>query len=131
MHIYEKKKIYVWIEAVLGYLTASKQWSEKTDNNWQKYWNENTISYYVHGKDNIPFHTIILPSLLLGRKDIKLKLPDEIISSEYLTLEGRKISTSGNWAIWAKDILERYSADSIRYFLLTRHYLQLPHSRPF
>ena len=81
------------------------------------FWNS-CKQYYVHGKDNIPFHTIILPSLLLGRTDVKLKLPDEIISSEYLTLEGRKISTSGNWAIWVKDILERYNPDSIRYFLI-------------
>jgi methionyl-tRNA synthetase len=85
---------------------------------FNEFWNS-CRQYYVHGKDNIPFHTIILPSLLLGRTDVKLKLPDEIISSEYLTLEGRKISTSGNWAIWAKDILERYSPDSIRYFLIS------------
>jgi methionyl-tRNA synthetase len=56
--------------------------------------------------------------LLLGRTDTRFKLPDDIISSEYLTLEGRKISTSANWAVWAKDILERYSPDSIRYFLI-------------
>jgi methionyl-tRNA synthetase len=71
----------------------------------------------VHGKDNIPFHTVILPSLLLARGD-GLRLPDDIISSEYLTLEGKKISTSNNWAVWAKDIVYKYNPDSIRYFFI-------------
>lgn len=71
------------------------------------------FSYDVYGKTSSEE-----TSLLLGRTDVKLKLPDEIISSEYLTLEGRKISTSGNWAIWAKDIVDRYNPDSIRYFLI-------------
>ena len=73
--------------------------------------------YYVHGKDNIPFHTIILPALLLGN-GAGWHLPDQIISSEYLTLEGRKISTSQNYAIWVKDLLDHYEADSIRYFFI-------------
>lgn len=73
--------------------------------------------YYVHGKDNIPFHTIILPSLLLAHGD-GLHLPDNIISSEYMTLEGRKISTSQNWAVWAKDLAEEYNPDAIRYFFI-------------
>lgn len=73
--------------------------------------------YYVHGKDNIPFHTIILPSLLLAHGE-GLRLPDDIISSEYITLEGRKISTSQNWAVWAKDITKEYNPDAIRYFFI-------------
>ncbi|MBR6478167.1 MAG: methionine--tRNA ligase [Lachnospiraceae bacterium] len=75
------------------------------------------IHYYVHGKDNIPFHTIILPSLLLANGE-GWSLPDRIISSEYLTLEGRKISTSRNYAIWVSELLDRFDPDSIRYYFL-------------
>lgn len=112
------KKIYIWAENVLGYLSDCYTLCSKQALDFSTFWNSSR-QYYVHGKDNIPFHTIILSSLLLGRTDIKLKLPDEIISSEYMTLEGRKISTSGNWAIWVKDIIDRYHPDSIRYFLIS------------
>lgn len=112
---FENKKVYVWIEAVSGYLSASKEWAEKTNKTWKDFWSEEVTAYYIHGKDNIPFHTLILPALLLGLEN--LHLPDKIISSEYLTIEGKKISTSRNYAIWLPDILERYDADSIRYFL--------------
>ncbi|MFW6265012.1 MAG: methionine--tRNA ligase [Bacillota bacterium] len=113
---YEKKKVYVWIEAVLGYYTASRQWAKENNEEWQKFWQQDNITaYYVHGKDNIPFHSIILPALLKGIGD--LHLPDQIISSEYLTIEGKKLSTSRNWAVWASDILESYHPDSIRYYL--------------
>lgn len=111
------KKIYIWAENVLGYLSDCYTLCRRQGIDFYEFWNSSR-QYYVHGKDNIPFHTIILPSLLLGRTDINLKMADDIISSEYLTLEGRKISTSGNWAIWVKDILERYNPDSIRYFLI-------------
>jgi methionyl-tRNA synthetase len=80
-------------------------------------WGETAFHYYVHGKDNIPFHTIILPSLLLAHGG-GYRLPDSIISSEYMTLEGRKISTSQNWAIWVKDIVKRYNPDALRYFFI-------------
>ncbi|HML49447.1 MAG TPA: class I tRNA ligase family protein, partial [Clostridia bacterium] len=73
--------------------------------------------YYVHGKDNIPFHTLILPALLLAHGG-GWHLPDRIVSSEYLTLEGRKISTSKGWAIWAEDLASQFDPDSIRYFLI-------------
>lgn len=112
---FKEKKIYVWIEAVSGYLSASRLWSEETGKDWQRFWQDDVTSYYVHGKDNIPFHSIILPSLLIGLGG--LKLPDKIFSSEYLTIEGKKISTSRNWAIWIPYITENYDADSIRYFL--------------
>ena len=127
---YEDKTIYIWAENVLGYLSASevavKRWalqksdSEDTDA-YESLWDKDatdTIHYYVHGKDNIPFHTIILPSLLLANGG-NWRLPDKIISSEYCTLEGRKISTSKNYAIWIKDLLNQYDADSIRYYFLT------------
>ncbi len=114
---YGDKKIYIWAENVLGYVSDCYVLCRQKGIDFESFWNSSR-QYYVHGKDNIPFHTIILPSLLLGRTDIRLKLPDEIVSSEYLTLEGRKISTSANWAIWAKDMLSRYDPDSIRYFLI-------------
>lgn len=109
------KKIYVWIEAVSGYLTASKEFCKKKGINVEAYWNNETISYYVHGKDNIPFHSVIWPSILLGLGT--KSLPTHIISSEYLTLEKRKLSTSQNWAVWVPYILQKYNPDSIRYFL--------------
>ncbi|WP_454052745.1 methionine--tRNA ligase [Clostridium sp. Marseille-Q7071] len=112
---FEDKKIYVWIDAVLGYLTTSKKWARDNNGDWEKFWREDTISYYIHGKDNIPFHTIILPALLSGVGIYKL--PSKIISSEYLTIEGKKLSTSNNWAVWVPYIIENYNADSIRYFL--------------
>ncbi|HBN82634.1 MAG TPA: methionine--tRNA ligase [Clostridiales bacterium] len=114
---FSRKKIYIWAENVLGYLSDCYTLCNQQGLIFEEFWNS-AKQYYVHGKDNIPFHTIILPSLLLGRSDVELKLPDEIISSEYLTLEGKKISTSGNWAIWAKDLLRGYHPDSIRYFLI-------------
>lgn len=113
---YEGKTIYIWAENVLGYLSASKTAAQQRDD-FQKLWFGDAKHYYVHGKDNIPFHTIILPALLLANK-AGWHLPDQIVSSEYLTLEGRKISTSQNYAIWVKDILECYDPDSIRYYFL-------------
>ncbi|RAV05632.1 methionine--tRNA ligase [Paenibacillus sp. YN15] len=118
------KKIYVWIEAVSGYWTASRQWAEETGGRWEDFWLDGAEAdgagpdgaYYVHGKDNVPFHTLIWPALLLGAGG--LHLPDRIIASEYLTLEGRKFSTSSNWAVWVPDLLKRYDPDSIRYYLI-------------
>ncbi|MFD1415642.1 methionine--tRNA ligase [Oceanobacillus jeddahense] len=113
----EGKKIYVWLEAVAGYLTASQAWGEANQKRIEPWWNpdSSTKAYYVHGKDNIPFHTIIWPALLLalGQK----QLPTHIVSNEYVTLEKRKISTSNNWAVWIQDMLNAYHPDSIRYFL--------------
>ncbi len=115
---YDNKKIYIWAENVLGYLSATSVLCEQRHLNFQDVFGENSRHYYVHGKDNIPFHTIILPSLLLAHGQ-GLHLPDDIISSEYVTLEGRKISTSQNWAVWAKDLAENYNPDSIRYFFIS------------
>ena len=114
---YEDKTIYIWAENVLGYLSASKVAAEVRGADFYELWGKDAKHYYVHGKDNIPFHTIILPSLLLGNGE-NWRLPDQIVSSEYLTLEGRKISTSQNYAIWVKDLLDNYEADSIRYFFI-------------
>ncbi|MBP1916118.1 methionyl-tRNA synthetase [Lederbergia galactosidilyticus] len=113
---YEDKKIYVWIEAVSGYYTASKLWAKESNRDDSPFWRSSTRSYYIHGKDNIPFHSIIWPSILTGLG--KEPLPTHIVSNEYLTLEKKKLSTSKNWAVWVPDILERYDPDSIRYFLI-------------
>ncbi|MFK4424780.1 MULTISPECIES: methionine--tRNA ligase [Bacillus] len=112
---YEDKKIYVWIEAVTGYYSASKNWAEETGKDDQEFWDKEAKTYYVHGKDNIPFHSIIWPAVLLGIGEEAI--PRHIVSNEYLTVEKRKLSTSKNWAVWVPDILERYNPDSIRYFL--------------
>jgi len=121
---YEEKTIYIWAENVLGYLSASRvavkekyRAGEEKKKAFEKLWGENARHYYVHGKDNIPFHTIILPALLIAEGG-HWHLPDRIVSSEYMTLEGRKISTSQNYAVWIKDLLGRYDADSIRYYFL-------------
>ncbi|MEZ3444259.1 MAG: methionine--tRNA ligase [Lachnospiraceae bacterium] len=114
---YDGKTIYIWAENVLGYLSASKCVAEERGTDFSALWGEEAKHYYVHGKDNIPFHTIILPALMIANGG-GWHLPDQIVSSEYLTLEGRKISTSQNYAIWVKDIIDRYDPDSIRYFFL-------------
>ncbi|WP_392455636.1 methionine--tRNA ligase [Chryseomicrobium aureum] len=112
---FEGKKIYVWIEAVAGYYTASRKWAEERGVSHDKWWEAGVRSYYVHGKDNIPFHSIIWPAILSGA-ELKAR-PTAIVSNEYMTLEKRKISTSQNWAVWVPDVLERYHPDSLRYFL--------------
>ena len=114
---YENKTIYIWAENVLGYLSASKVVCDEKGESFKELFGENAKHYYVHGKDNIPFHTIILPALLLAHGK-GLRLPDQIVSSEYQTLEGNKISTSRNYAIWVKDLLDKYDPDSLRYYFL-------------
>ncbi len=114
---YEQKTIYIWAENVLGYLSASRRVARARGMDENALWGDNAKHYYVHGKDNIPFHTIILPALLIAN-GAGWHLPDQIVSSEYMTLEGRKISTSQNYAIWVKDLIERYDPDSIRYYFL-------------
>ncbi len=116
---YEDKRIYVWFEAVCGYLSASKEWAQLKGNKdlWEKFWiDKSAIHYYVHGKDNIPFHTIIWPTILLEYG--KLHLPDRIISSEFLTLEGKQFSKSRKWAIWLPDFLKQFDAETLRYYLV-------------
>ena len=116
---YEYKRIYIWAENVLGYLSATATLCDAQSIDFRSVFGAEADAkhYYVHGKDNIPFHTIILPALLLAHGG-GWHLPDEIISSEYLTLEGEKISTGRNHAIWAKDLVADYEPDAVRYFLL-------------
>ncbi|MFS0782547.1 methionine--tRNA ligase [Bacillus sp. 1P06AnD] len=113
---YEDKKIYVWIEAVSGYYSASRKWAEKKGTSAEAFWNSGCRTYYVHGKDNIPFHTLIWPAIMMGA--CMDALPAYILSSEYLTVEKQKLSTSRNWAVWVPEMLERYDPDSIRYYLI-------------
>ncbi|PKB78738.1 MAG: methionine--tRNA ligase [SAR202 cluster bacterium Io17-Chloro-G9] len=115
---YEDKRIYVWFEAVIGYLSAAIEWAKDTGqaDSWEPFWkDQNTKSYYFIGKDNIPFHTIIWPAMLLAYGD--LNLPYDVPANEFLSLEDRKFSTSQNWAVWVPDYLDRYDPDPLRYLL--------------
>jgi len=114
---FEHKRIYVWIEAVIGYLSASKEWAKMQgdDDGWKAFWQEDAKSFYFIGKDNIFFHTLIWPAMLMGYSG--LNLPYDVPANEFLTIEGRKISTSRGWAIWLPDYLERYEPDPLRYSL--------------
>ena len=117
---FEDKKIYGWTENVWGYVTACKKYCEANNLNWEDFWKKDKDNkiYLVHAKDNIPFHTIIFPALLLATGD-NYKLPDKIVSDEYMTIEGEKLSKSKGNYIAINDILDRYDADSIRYYLIT------------
>ncbi|HET7338207.1 MAG TPA: methionine--tRNA ligase [Candidatus Dormibacteraeota bacterium] len=113
------KKIYVWFDAVIGYLSASIEWAanQGRPEAWKEWWhNPDARHYYTMGKDNITFHTIIWPAILLGAGD--LHLPDEIVASEFLHMEGSKLSTSRGHVIYVKDVLDRYDADALRYYLM-------------
>lgn len=114
---YDQKRIYVWFEAVIGYLSASKEWSTLYGNqdSWMPFWQEDTRCYYFIGKDNIPFHTIIWPAMLMGYSG--LNLPYDVPANEFLTLDGQQLSTSRNWAVWVPDYLDRYEPDPLRYYL--------------
>ena len=117
---YEDKKIYGWFENVWGYVTACKKYCESNNLNWENFWKDekNNKIYLVHAKDNIPFHTVIFPSLLLGTED-NYKLPDYIVSDNYITIEGEKLSKSKGNYITLRHLLDNYPSDSIRYFFLT------------
>ncbi|OJF15167.1 methionine--tRNA ligase [Couchioplanes caeruleus] len=129
------KRIYVWFDAVIGYLSASIEWARRSGDPeaWRKWWSPggaggDSRGYYFMGKDNIVFHSVIWPSLLLGYSGEgdkggkpgslgALQLPTEVVSSEYLTMEGRKFSSSRKVVIYVRDFLERYDADALRYFI--------------
>ena len=114
---FERKRIYVWFEAVIGYLSASKEWAklQGDDTAWQAFWQNDARSFYFIGKDNIFFHTLIWPAMLMGYDS--LNLPYDVPANEFLTIEGKKLSTSRGWAIWLHDYLERYEPDPLRYAL--------------
>ncbi|MBN1265715.1 MAG: class I tRNA ligase family protein, partial [Anaerolineales bacterium] len=126
---WEDKRLYVWFEAVMGYLTASIEWAKNTGDPdaWKSWWYDpDTKGYCFIGKDNIPFHTIIWQAELLGLERIyeedeskSLTLPFDVPSNEFINIEGQKFSKSRNWAIWLPDILTRYDPDAIRYYVAT------------
>ncbi|ARD41130.1 methionine--tRNA ligase [Actinomyces gaoshouyii] len=129
------KRLYVWFDAVIGYLSASIEWARRTGDAeaWKRWWADpNALSYYFMGKDNIVFHSQIWPAELLGyngqgsRAGLPgvgpgalgaLNLPTEVVSSEFLTMEGKKFSSSHGIVIYVRDFLERYQADALRYFI--------------
>ena len=123
----DDKRIYVWIDAVVGYLSAAVEWARNrgTPDAWRDWWQSpDARHYYFMGKDNIVFHSVIWPSQLLGYgtggevgAGRRLELPYDIVSSEFLTMEGRQFSTSRGVVILVGDFLERYDADALRYFL--------------
>lgn len=128
---WEKKRLYVWFEAVMGYLSASIEWAalQNQPDAWRDWWfNPDAKAFYFIGKDNITFHAVTWPAELLGmdtgfdarmgtENPQKLNLPYNVPANEFMNLEGRKISGSKNWAVWGLDILDRYDADAIRYYL--------------
>ena len=129
------KRLYVWFDAVIGYLSASIEWARRTGDPeaWRQWWNDpEALSYYFMGKDNIVFHSQIWPAELLGYNGQgsragepgvgpgglgTLNLPTEVVSSEFLTMEGKKFSSSHGIVIYVRDFLERYQADALRYFI--------------
>ncbi|TMM34446.1 MAG: methionine--tRNA ligase [Actinobacteria bacterium] len=127
------KRLYVWFDAVVGYLSAAIEWARRSgdDTAWKKWWSaaaEDARQYYFMGKDNITFHAQIWPAELLGYNGEgsrggqpgrygRLQLPTEVVSSEFLTMEGRKFSSSRSVVIYVRDFLSRYDADALRYFI--------------
>jgi methionyl-tRNA synthetase len=125
------KKIYVWFDAVIGYLSASVEWARRSGDPdaWRAWWNDpDAEAYYFMGKDNIVFHAEIWPAMLLGYSGLgarggspgplgTLNLPTEVVSSEYLTMEGKKFSSSRAVVIYVRDFLARYDVDALRYYV--------------
>ncbi|MFC3686912.1 methionine--tRNA ligase [Aquipuribacter hungaricus] len=125
------KRIYVWFDAVVGYLSASVEWARRQGDpeRWREWWTDPAaLSYYFMGKDNITFHSQIWPAELLGHNGEgsrggeqgpfgHLNLPTEVVSSEFLTMEGKQFSSSRGVVIYVRDVLERYQPDALRYFI--------------
>ncbi|MDA1189060.1 MAG: methionine--tRNA ligase [Chloroflexi bacterium] len=113
---YEKKRIYVWFEAVIGYLSASIQWANDRGEpeRWKEWWQDpDARAYYFMGKDNITFHTVLWPGMLMGYGG--LNLPHDVPANEYLNLDGIKFTKSRNWAVWLSEYLDRFEPDPLRY----------------
>ena len=108
----EGKVIYVWGEAFIGYMSSAAAWSRRTGIPWEDYWNGHVVHFI--GKDIIYHHSLFWPAMLLGRD---CKLPDDIFAGEFLSLEGRKMSTSKNWVVWVADFVKDFDSDLLRYYL--------------
>lgn len=125
------KRIYVWFDAVIGYLSASIEWAKRSGDPaaWKRWWsNDEAKSYYFMGKDNITFHSVIWPGILLGANGQGdrggepsafgvLDLPTEIVSSEFLTMSGSKLASSRGHVIYVRDFLRDFGPDALRYFI--------------
>lgn len=114
----EGKVLYVWFDAPIGYISATKEWAESNGKNWEDYWKDDqTKLVHFIGKDNIVFHCIIFPSMLKAHGDYVL--PENVPANEFLNLEGKKLSTSKNWAVWLPDYLKDFpnQQDVLRYTL--------------
>ncbi|MGC8766638.1 MAG: methionine--tRNA ligase [Brevinematia bacterium] len=123
----EGKVMYVWFEAPIGYISSTIEWAEKIGqpDKWKEYWlNQETRLIHFIGKDNIPFHAIIWPATLMAQHESWI-LPYNIPANEFMNLEGEKISTSRNWAIWIDEITAEFNPDSVRYYLC----LNMPETR--
>lgn len=116
----EGKVLYVWFDAPIGYISATKEWADKkgTPDAWKDYWqDENTELYHFIGKDNIVFHCIMFPTILMEHGGYVM--PENVPANEFLNLEGKKLSTSRGWAVWLHEYLEDFSPDLLRYALGT------------
>ncbi len=115
----ENKVLYVWFEAPIGYISSTVEWAEKIGEpeRWKDYWldPETRLVHFI-GKDNIIFHALIWPAVLMGQKR-SYCLPHDIPANEFMNLEGQKISTSNNWAIWVDEFAQKFPADYLRYYL--------------
>ncbi len=110
--------MYVWFDAPIGYISATKAWAEQNGENWEDYWKQDTTKlYHFIGKDNIVFHCLIFPALLHAHGDFIL--PENVPANEFMNLEGNKISTSRNWAVWLHEFIEDFPGkeDVLRYTL--------------
>lgn len=116
----ENKVLYVWFDAPIGYISFTREWAIETGqpDRWKEYWqDEDATLYHFIGKDNIVFHCIMFPLMLM--KHGKYLLPENVPANEFLNLEGRKLSTSKGWAVWLEEYMERYEPDILRYVLGT------------
>jgi methionyl-tRNA synthetase len=127
---WETKKLYVWFEAVIGYLSAPIEWSQLASRKdaWREWWvNPKARQFHFIGKDNIFFHTSLWPAELMGvgstfmkifaGEEVPLTVPYDVPANQFMNLEGEKISGSRNWAVWGRDALTRYDPDALRYYL--------------
>jgi len=115
----EGKKLYVWLDAPIGYISATKQWAEDNKKDWKKYWQDKeTALVHFIGKDNIVFHCLIFPALLQAHGGFIM--PDNVPANAFMNLEGNKISTSRNWAVWVHEYLDEFPGqeDVLRYVLI-------------
>lgn len=129
----EGKVLYVWFEAVLGYITDTRDWAASLGEpeRWRDYWlDDDTRLVHFIGKDNIIFHAIMFPAMILAHNrsvpaEERIVLPENVPANEFLNIEGRKLSTSRNWAVWVDDVLAEFPADYLRYYLAS----SLPETR--